>query len=67
MQIEMTADFKVAPDGFTVSLWTVGSVHEVSEQLGGDLIAAGKAQLAREESPAPAAPAAPAPKPRAHK
>lgn len=48
MRIEMTADFKVAADGFTVELWTAGSVHEVTEQLGGDLIAAGKARLARE-------------------
>ena len=45
MIIKMTADFKVAPDGFSVTLWTVGSIHECDDQLGGDLIAAGKAQL----------------------
>lgn len=59
MQIEMTADFKVAADGFTVETWAAGSVHEVTEQLGGDLIAAGKA-LARETAPE-------APKVEAHK
>ena len=64
MRIEMTADFKVAADGFTVELWMVGTVHEVAEQLGNDLIAAGKAKLVREETPAPVAPAATAHKPK---
>jgi hypothetical protein len=41
----MTADFRVAADGFSVALWTADSIHECDDQLGGDLIAAGKAQL----------------------
>ncbi len=48
----MIADFKVAADGFTVELWTVGSVHVVVKQLADDLIAAGKARLVRETAPA---------------
>jgi hypothetical protein len=43
--IKMTADFRVAIDGFSVTLWPVDSIHECDDQLGGDLIAAGKAEL----------------------
>lgn len=63
MQIEMTADFKVAADGFTVELWAAGSAHEVTEQLGNDLIEAGKARLARKVS-APDSSKAETPKPK---
>lgn len=41
----MTTDFRVAIDGFSVALWPVGTIHECDNQLGGDLIAAGKAEL----------------------
>ncbi|UOF79278.1 at hook motif [Caudoviricetes sp.] len=44
MQIEMTRDFHVAEDGFTVVLWPENSIHDTIDQLASDLIAAGVAR-----------------------
>lgn len=44
MKIEMTRDYHVAEDGFTVKLWPEGSVHDTRDQLAGDLIGAGVAR-----------------------
>lgn len=46
MQIRMIVDTRVAADGVTVETWAAGETREVDEQLGGDLIAAKKAEKA---------------------
>ena len=51
MRIEMTSDFRVAEDGFTVVTWAAGTVHETSEQLGRDLIGAKVARPAKAGAP----------------
>jgi len=47
MKIRMLVDTLVAADGFTVETWAKGEIRSASDQLGGDLIAAGKAERAK--------------------
>lgn len=56
MKIEMLRDFMVAADGMTVEKWAAGTVHETTDQLGGDLIGAGVAKAVH--SPSQTAPRA---------
>lgn len=51
MKIRMIADTRVAKDGSTVETWAKGEVYETDDQLGGDLIGAGRAEPVREARP----------------